>query len=266
MLFISGLPRAGSTLLAAILKQNPAFHADMSSPLLNVVSSVQRSLSRAQELAIGVDDAMRLRMLRGLFDSYYAPQAGKVVFDTNRVWTNKLDVLLDLYPDTRIICCVRSLGAIIESFERLFREHRLQLSAMFGFDPEINVYGRVERMMMANGVIGVALNGLKEAFYGPNSDRLLLVDYDVLANRPDAAIRGIYEFIGQPGFAHDFNHVEFAADDFDAAAGMPGMHKVKGKVAPIARQPTLPPDIAGNFRAPEFWSVAGQPSKAKRIG
>src|ERR1700685_2110174 len=31
--FISGLPRSGSTLLAAILRQNPAFRASMSTPL-----------------------------------------------------------------------------------------------------------------------------------------------------------------------------------------------------------------------------------------
>jgi sulfotransferase len=31
--FISGLPRSGSTLLAAILRQNPRFHSGMSSPV-----------------------------------------------------------------------------------------------------------------------------------------------------------------------------------------------------------------------------------------
>ncbi|MEM5734156.1 sulfotransferase, partial [Shewanella algae] len=31
--FISGLPRSGSTLLSAILRQNPRFSAGMSSPV-----------------------------------------------------------------------------------------------------------------------------------------------------------------------------------------------------------------------------------------
>ena len=31
--FISGLPRSGSTLLVAILRQNPRFHAGMTSPV-----------------------------------------------------------------------------------------------------------------------------------------------------------------------------------------------------------------------------------------
>ncbi|HEX8778946.1 MAG TPA: sulfotransferase, partial [Rhodanobacter sp.] len=38
--FISGLPRSGSTLLAAILKQNPRFRAGMTSPLADIMGVV----------------------------------------------------------------------------------------------------------------------------------------------------------------------------------------------------------------------------------
>ena len=37
--FISGLPRSGSTLLSAILKQNPEFYADISSPVDRIVET-----------------------------------------------------------------------------------------------------------------------------------------------------------------------------------------------------------------------------------
>jgi hypothetical protein len=36
---ISGLPRSGSTLLAAILRQNPCFHASVSTPLADLVAT-----------------------------------------------------------------------------------------------------------------------------------------------------------------------------------------------------------------------------------
>ena len=38
--FISGLPRAGTTLLAAILNQNPRFRAGMTSPLADIMGVV----------------------------------------------------------------------------------------------------------------------------------------------------------------------------------------------------------------------------------
>ncbi|WP_414570950.1 sulfotransferase [Nostoc sp. CCY 9925] len=36
--FISGLPRSGSTLLGVLLRQNPQFHASMTSPVGSLVN------------------------------------------------------------------------------------------------------------------------------------------------------------------------------------------------------------------------------------
>ncbi|MEG3906006.1 sulfotransferase [Microcoleus sp. B4-C5] len=44
--FISGLPRSGSTLLAALLRQNPRFHSAMTSP---VGAQIDRMLSAVSE-------------------------------------------------------------------------------------------------------------------------------------------------------------------------------------------------------------------------
>lgn len=43
--FISGLPRSGSTLLAALLRQNPRFQADMTSGLGALVSGAMQIMS-----------------------------------------------------------------------------------------------------------------------------------------------------------------------------------------------------------------------------
>lgn len=91
--FISGLPRSGSTLLSALLLQNPRFHAGMTSP----VGSLLGQFSAGSEFAPLTDQALR-RLLHGLFDNYYADQTDKsVVFDTNRMWSAKLPALLNLF-------------------------------------------------------------------------------------------------------------------------------------------------------------------------
>src|SRR5690348_9110027 len=54
--FISGLPRSGSTLLGAILSQNPRFHAGMSSPVAQMFSSLQTMLSGRNEFHVFIDD------------------------------------------------------------------------------------------------------------------------------------------------------------------------------------------------------------------
>jgi len=46
--FISGLPRSGSTLLAALLRQNPRFHAAMTIPVRGASRSNIVSYERRQ--------------------------------------------------------------------------------------------------------------------------------------------------------------------------------------------------------------------------
>ncbi len=49
--FISGLPRSGSTLLSAILRQNPRFHAMMTSPVGAIYLAMLGAVSRKNEAA-----------------------------------------------------------------------------------------------------------------------------------------------------------------------------------------------------------------------
>jgi len=121
--FISDLPRAGSTLLSAILSQNPRFHAGVSSPVASFFSSLVSQVSAGSEWSTRVSIAQRRRLLHGLFEAYYAdlPPEKQVVFDTNRVWTARLPALLDLFPQVRVIACVRNVAWVMDSIERLYR-------------------------------------------------------------------------------------------------------------------------------------------------
>src|ERR1700761_7316908 len=83
--FISGLPRSGSTLLSAILRQNPRFQAGMTGPVGSLVEAMLRSMSMSNETAIFISDAQREALLRAIFAAFYAEiPPGHVVFDTNR--------------------------------------------------------------------------------------------------------------------------------------------------------------------------------------
>ena len=122
--FISGLPRSGSTLLAALLRQNPRFHAGMTSPVGSLFSALLRQMSQENEAAVFIDDDQRARLLRACFEAYYADiHPEKLVFDTNRMWTTKLPALAELFPDFRVICCVRNPAWIIDSVECLTRRN-----------------------------------------------------------------------------------------------------------------------------------------------
>src|SRR4051794_19135241 len=105
--FIAGLPRCGSTLLAALLRQNPRFCAGMTSPVGNLFNTMLAETSQRSETAVFIDDGLRQRLLRAVFEVDYGNnQHTQVVFETNRQWPTKLPALSRLFPSARIICCV----------------------------------------------------------------------------------------------------------------------------------------------------------------
>jgi len=100
--FISGLPRSGSTLLAALLRQNPRFSAGMTSPVGSLFNAMQVATSQRNETAMFIDDAQRERLLRACFEACDAETDPlQVVFDTNCRWTTKLPALAALFPQAR---------------------------------------------------------------------------------------------------------------------------------------------------------------------
>lgn len=260
--FISGLPRSGSTLLGSILRQNPAVAAGMSSPVYGLVSGLLPRLSAANEFNVFIDDAARLRLLRGLFRNFYIGVGSKVVFDTSRHWTAKLPLLLQLFPETRLICCVRPIPEIVQSFETLFAARAVEVSRLVNFEPETNVYTRSDHLMTTSGVVGFALNALKEAFYGPWSDRLMLISYANLCRRPDEVMAGVYDFLQMERFAHDFGDVAFDAEAYDRAMGLPGLHRIRPAVKAEAKALSLPPDLITRLAGPYFWEVAQPGSRS----
>jgi sulfotransferase len=252
--FISGLPRSGSTLLAAILRQNPRFHAGMTSPVGSLFTALMRQMSQENEAAVFIDDEQRQAVLSAVFQGYYHRQQDRVVFDTNRLWCTKLPALATLFPQAKVICCVRHVPWILDSIERLVRRNMFEPSRIFNFDPAGTVYSRVEGLGSGTGMVGYAWNALREAFYGEQADRLLLLTYETLTRDPRHALAALYSFIGEPEFEHDFENVEYdAATEFDARLGTPGLHSVGRSVRSSDRQTILPPDLFRRVERDSFW-------------
>jgi sulfotransferase len=253
--FISGLPRSGSTLLAALLLQNPRFHAGMTSPVGALFSGMLGQFAAGSEFGAVITLEQRQRLVRGLFDAYYADKQDKaVIFDTNRIWSGKMALLKDQFPSCKVIACVRNVAWVMDSLERRYRANPYENTRMFNDDTERNtVYSRVDTLAQRNRLVGFAWAALKEAFYGEHAASLLVVDYDLLVQGPNKVMGLIYQFLGQPGFEHDFSNVQYDAPEFDAQLGLHGMHKVKPVVGLTNRVTILPPDLFDQYSSLSFW-------------
>src|SRR6056300_559281 len=137
--FISGLPRSGSTLLSSILSQNPRFTSSISDPLFGYVNSITRETETNVGLSALVSPEKQKTLMRGLFDSFYQDDT-EVCFNTNRSWVANTSLLKQLYPDFRMIVCVREIPWILDSFERLERKNPFAIKPLYHHQQLNTVY------------------------------------------------------------------------------------------------------------------------------
>ena len=66
-----------------------------------------------------------------------APASAEMVtiIDTSRMWCSRMPLLADLYPEARVIVCVRELVWVIDSFERIWQSRIDRLDALLASDP-----------------------------------------------------------------------------------------------------------------------------------
>jgi sulfotransferase len=266
LFFISGLPRSGSTLLSAILRQNPDFYADISSPVQGLVASTINVITGSESNHL-IDEPRRKHILRALVQSYYDAVTPKTVFDTSRGWTAKTSLLKELYPKTKIICCVRDLPWILDSFERIAAKNTLYNAALTDDESRQTVTTRCDALMdvKKEGQVVKPYYFLEEGML-LNPDMIMLMEYESLCKKPESVMREIYQFIGKPYFDHDFDNVEYENEVFDRALNMKSLHTVRRKVTWDERPTILPRSVWEKYADKEFWRVPAEPDFAVKTG
>lgn len=251
--FISGLPRSGSTLLSAILRQNPEFYADISSPVQAIVASTIHVLTKGESNYL-IDEDRRKGILRSLFNAYYETVGPRTVFDTNRGWTAKTSLLKTLFPQTKIICCVRDIPWILDSFERVVAKNALWGASLTDDEANQTVTTRCDALMdvKKEGQVIKPCFFLEEGLL-LNPDMIMLVEYETLCKQPENVMRELYSFIGKPYFAHDFKNVEYDNETYDKTINLKGLHTVRKQVTWEERPSILPQSVWDRYSGGEFW-------------
>ena len=243
---ITGLPRAGSTLLSCILKQNPDMHATVSDPLAAVINSAVNTINaypNAASLTNTID------LVTGLVDGFYKSIDKQIVFNTSPNWTYLTPLVKQTFPKAKMIVCVRDINKIIDSFEQSYRRNPLLKNAV----PGDSVYERADYLMSTSGLIGAAYVGVKQAITSNEKRNLMLIEYDQLCKNPSGIISALYNFIGAAPYAHDFNKVEASWDELDQEYTAQSSEYKKVELKQF--ESVLPPDIASKYANMEVWRM-----------
>jgi len=250
--FISGLPRSGSTLLSAILRQNPEFYADIASPVEALTGSSIDIVTGA-ESNLTVTEDQRKNLMYGIFEGYYKHIEKPVIFDSSRVWTKKTNFLKALFPYTKILCPVRDIVSILNSFEVISSKNPFHTKTLT--EHKDNVFARCDGMMDRNdGIVANPWILLQEG-YALNPEMIHFIEYENLCKEPEKTMRGVYEFLEKPYYSHDFENLEYSNENFDKACNLKDLHTVKRRVEYKPPRIILPPEIVQKYSEMnmEFW-------------
>ena len=257
--FISGLPRSGSTLLSGILKQNPNFYADIASPVEMLSRNVIDVITLGEN-NLTITEDQRKNLIYGLFDGYYKHIDRFSIFDSSRYWTKKTNFLKELFPYTKILCPVRDIVSILNSFEVISSKNSLYTNTLT--DKNNNVFSRCDEMMDKNeGVVAKSWISLKEG-YAINPEMIMLIEYENLCREPEKTMKKVYEFLEKPYYNHDFENVEYSNENYDKNINLKGLHTIRKKVEYNPPKCILPLEIVKKFQElnMEFWKPNYRPN------
>ena len=259
--FISGFPRSGTTLLAAILRQNPDFYSHIESPTGRLFVDVIGTLGYNSEAGIMVGDEQRIALQEAIMRGYYAPLSlpeNCTIFDNNRKWCANISAVGQVFPGAKVFAMVRPIAEVVDSMERLFHQNPLYASAMALGRRNLTTYDRINLILNAQeGVVGWSYNAVRSAYYGLERGRLIIIEYADLARYPGDVFKMIHEKTGKPPFDYDFKHVKQipGVEEFDRKIASPGMHLVQPEVKYVPLASAMPPDIMKHLYSTyqTFW-------------
>ena len=216
---LSGLPRTGSTLLSAILDQNPEIHAEGNSAVCQLMWDAQTSCetTASEQLRANRREATQDDIVRAIPAIYYKDVKARHIVDKCRSWTlpdNMAMLRRYVTDDPKVIVLTRPLDEIVQSFVRLREANG------WTTDPEAGLLDAMSEPIMRSQ-FGV------DYARATNSGEFLFIEYADLIGDTVAVLDSIYEFCGFEPFTHDLDNIANKHPEDDAVYGLAGMHDVR---------------------------------------
>jgi sulfotransferase len=259
--FMAGLPRSGSTLLSAILNQNPRFYSGPSSPVTGLMLILEQALSQDELFRAYPKNQQAGEIISNVIRHYYSDTDKPVVFDKNRSWVQRMHYIPGYFgAEPKIICPVRDTAEILASFLAMHKRNPYETNGKINFIDEMLV--RCQLLMSNDGIVGQSYNGIRQVLIEGRQNYMHFVEYQDLVTDPEGTLRKLYDFLGEPYYeAHDYNNVVNIHRENDGDVyGFADMHDVRSTVAKSGINPEeiLPPAIFEACAGTEFWRSINQ--------
>lgn len=217
--FLSGLPRSGSTLLTAILNQNPNLYASPTSGLIEIMGATLRSWYEKVNEVQGRNDEELFRLLKGVMESKYENINKPIIIDKSRGWPDP-EIMRTmsrlLGENMKIIATVRSVPDCASSFLRVVKPNNKE-----NFLKNSQVIQHLKNSYIT------LLEGYKKY-----PDSILMIDYDDLLKDPKKEMGRIHKFLDIEDFDYSFDNIDgsIVKERDEEVWKIPNLHDIKPKL------------------------------------
>jgi len=220
---LSGLPRTGSTLLSAILSQNPEIHAEGNSAVCQLMWDMQVSceFNAVEQLKANRRLEDQDALISSIPAIYYRNVKSTHIVDKCRSWTlppNMEMIRRYITNDPKVIVLTRPIDEIVQSFVRLRKEN--------GWT------GNLEEGLLEPGSEPImrSLDGVTLAKES-NSGEFLFIEYADLISDTDEVLSKIYKFCDFEPFTHDLTNIVNMHPEDDSVYGLAGQHEIRNTIS-----------------------------------
>ena len=254
LLYVTGLPRAGSTLLCQLLGLHPAIHSTgHSSPLCQLLIQLRQQWSDHEFLLAQLDvdfDRAYARLVRawqGFVAGWVAETERPWVVDKNRGWLGQIETVQAFDPDFRMLVCVRELGQILGSIEA--QHARTRLLDFPDHLAHLSRYARADKLLGAEGLIGAPLKAIEALQDVPTAwqGQIYYVVFEHLMAEPLTAMQDLHRWLGLTLTPFDPERLPVRPHESDSHYRCKYSHRTHGRLQPPAPHP-VPPRIARSLR------------------
>ncbi len=258
IIYVTGLPRTGSTLLCQLLGHHPdIYNTGHSSPLSHALEKLRHSLSDDPFLLSQLDvdfDLTYDRLLnafRGFINGWFAETNRPYVVDKNRGWLNMIETVNLLDSNFHMLICVRELGQILGSIEN---QHKKTL--LLDFPDHIapnSAYYRADILFKNDGVVGrplKAIENMQDILDKKLENRLCYIAYESLIAQPVQTMNTVLQWLGLSEMQLDLQKLLVKPHESDSYYRFKYRHQTYPIIKPLVHHnvsPRILREIQTNF-------------------
>jgi sulfotransferase len=256
---VTGLPRAGSTLLCQLLAQHPEILCEgHSSPLCNTLLGIRRMVSDDQFFLSQLDHSFATSYahltsaMQGFLRGWNQDCNKLAVVDKNRAWLHAIELLLHIEPEAKLIVCLRELGQIYGSIEA--QHQRTILVDFIDHLADFDRFGRADMLFAKDKAIGAPLISLHAVPDLPKKvqERLYFVRFEDLIEQPVKCMSHLYSWLGVAPFGINPEKLEIGIQESDSHYHMKYTHKQSERISKPGRH-DIPPRIQAQIESAYSW-------------